>query len=131
MTAMPEVHRSDQIGQMMSPDLDLYAGLLGRCLDVLGLDAPIRADVLRELASVRTEQDAREKTRDHRDAKRRYQVGELTTGELERTRRELRASLALMRADSPARAPVVTYMQAIDTELDARAEGQCRAYPAL
>jgi hypothetical protein len=67
----------------------------------------------------------------HDDLGRPYEVGGLTTGELERTRRELRANLALMRADSPARVPVVTYMRAINTELDERAEGQRRANPAL
>jgi hypothetical protein len=47
-------------------------------------------------------------------------VSGLTAGELERARRELRASLALVRPDSPARVPIMAQMSAIDTELDAR-----------
>jgi len=43
-----------------------------------------------------------------------------TVGELERTRRELAASLALARPGSPARAPIRAQMAAIDAELAAR-----------
>ena len=46
--------------------LDLYAGQLERCLKALGTDAPIRADVQRELAAVRAEQDARAGAGEHR-----------------------------------------------------------------
>ena len=41
----------------------------------------------------------------------------LTQGELERTRRELAASLALARPDSPARVPILAHLAAIDAEL--------------
>jgi hypothetical protein len=44
----------------------------------------------------------------------------LTSGELERTRRELAASLALARPDSPARVPILTHLAAIDAELAGR-----------
>jgi hypothetical protein len=47
-------------------------------------------------------------------------VSELTSGELERIRRELAASLALARPDSPARVPILAHMTAIDTELAGR-----------
>jgi len=67
----------------------------------------------------------------HHDPGRQYEVGGLTTGELKRIRRELQASLALMRADSAARVPSMTYMYAIDAELDKRADGRRRASPAL
>jgi hypothetical protein len=50
-------------------------------------------------------------------------VSGLTTGELERTRRELAASLALTRPGSPARAPIQAHMAAIAAELAARAGG--------
>ena len=47
-------------------------------------------------------------------------VSSLTTGELERSRRDLAASLALARPDSPVRVPILTHMTAIDTELAGR-----------
>jgi serine/threonine-protein kinase RsbW len=44
----------------------------------------------------------------------------LLPGELERARRELAASLALARPDSPARVPILAYLAAIDAELAER-----------
>ncbi len=44
-------------------------------------------------------------------------VNELTSGELERIRRELAASLALLRPGSPAQVPILAHMTAIDAEL--------------
>src|SRR5216684_41239 len=52
-----------------------------------------------------------------------HDVRDLTAGELERARRELRASLALVRPDSPARVPIQAHMSAIETELAERAAG--------
>jgi hypothetical protein len=46
-----------------------------------------------------------------------HEVSQLTTAELERARRELAASLALARPDSPSVAPALAQMRAIDTEL--------------
>jgi hypothetical protein len=46
-------------GQLTTPQLDRYASQLARCLKTLGTDAPIRADVQRELAIVRAEQESR------------------------------------------------------------------------
>jgi hypothetical protein len=46
-------------GQLTSRQLDRYASQLARCLKALGTDAPIRADVQRELATVRAEQESR------------------------------------------------------------------------
>jgi hypothetical protein len=46
-------------GQLTTRQLDLYANQLARCLKALGTDAPIRADVQRELATVRAEQESR------------------------------------------------------------------------
>jgi hypothetical protein len=46
-------------GQLTGRQLDLYASQLARCLKALGTDAPIRADVQRELATVRAEQESR------------------------------------------------------------------------
>ncbi len=49
------------------------------------------------------------------------EVSGLTAGELERARRELRASLALARPDSLARGPILGHLSAIDAELADRA----------
>ncbi|MGD0066765.1 MAG: hypothetical protein ABSB76_25380 [Streptosporangiaceae bacterium] len=51
---------------------------------------------------------------------RRYEAGVQTARELERARRELRASLALARPGSPACAPIVTQLNAIEAELARR-----------
>ena len=47
------------LGQLTARQLDVYASQLARCLKALGTDAPIRADVQRELATVRAEQESR------------------------------------------------------------------------
>ncbi len=52
-----------------------------------------------------------------------HDVSELTAGELVRAKRELRASLALVRPDSPARVPIVARMAAVDAELAERGTG--------
>jgi hypothetical protein len=54
------------------------------------------------------------------DPSRPHDVTGLTAGELERARRELRASLALTRPDSPARVPILARLTAVDTELAER-----------
>jgi hypothetical protein len=51
-----------------------------------------------------------------------HDVSRLTAAELEHVRRELAASLALVRADSPACGPIVAQMAAIDTQLAHHAE---------
>jgi hypothetical protein len=58
VTAVPDDHRH-QVGQLTTRELDLYGSQLARCLKALGTDAPIRADVQRELATVRAEQGTR------------------------------------------------------------------------
>jgi len=123
VTAVPDDHRH-QLGQLTTRELDLYGSQLARCLKALGTGAPIRADVQRELATVRAEQDARARAGQPRTPGRPHDVSGLTTGELERTRRELRASLALARPDSPTRPPIMTHISAIDTELAERAGHQ-------
>ena len=55
---MPDGHPGP-VGQLTARQLDLYGNQLSRCLKALGTDAPIRADVQRELAAVRAEQDHR------------------------------------------------------------------------
>jgi hypothetical protein len=49
-----------------------------------------------------------------------HDVTALTGRELEQTRRDLAASLALARPGSPARVPILTQMTAIDAELACR-----------
>jgi hypothetical protein len=56
-------------------------------------------------------------TRDH-------DVRQLTTAELERTMRELRANLSLISPDSSAHVPILAHMRAIDAELAGRAGNQ-------
>ncbi len=53
-----------------------------------------------------------------------HDVKALTASELDRARRELQASLALARPDSPARVPILAHMSAIDAELSGRTTGQ-------
>lgn len=55
-------------------------------------------------------------------------VSALTSRELERTRRELQAALALARPGSPARVPILAHMNAIDAELAGRAGQQARPW---
>lgn len=51
---------------------------------------------------------------------REHDVTGLTGRELEQVRRDLATSLALARADSPARVPILAQMTAIDAELAGR-----------
>ena len=60
------------------------------------------------------------------DLSRPHDVTGLTAGELERARRELQASLALARPDSPACVPILAHLRAVDAELAERG-GQDRA----
>ena len=57
---MRDDHRRP-VGQLTARQLDRYGNQLTRCLKALGTDAPIRADVQHELATVRAEQDHRAK----------------------------------------------------------------------
>jgi len=117
---MPDARR-EQIAQLTAGQLDRYASQLARCLKALDTVAPIRMRVQDELAAVRAEQDTRAAAGAPTDPGRTYDASGLTAGELERTRRELAASLALARPDSPTRVPIQAHLAAIDAELDARA----------
>ena len=61
------------------------------------------------------------------DPRRAHDVSGLTCDDLDRARRELRASLALVRPDSPARVPILAEMSAIDRELGERTGNQDQA----
>jgi len=54
-------HHPGPVGRLSVRQLDLYGNQLTRCLKVLGTNAPIRAEVQRELATVRAERDHRAK----------------------------------------------------------------------
>ncbi len=116
---MPDGRR-DLIGQLTAAELDRYATQLARCLKALETGAPIRAQVQHELAMVRAEQAGRASSGPG-DPPRRYDASGLTARQLDRARRELTASLALARPDSPARGPILAHLAAIDAELAARA----------
>ena len=116
VTAVLGDHRH-QIGQFPARELDLYGSQLARCLQALGTNAPIRADIQRELATVHAEQASRASAAEPGRAP---DVSGLTSGELERVRRELQASLTLARVGSPTRGPILAHLGAIDTELAAR-----------
>ena len=113
---MPDDHRSE-IALLSPGELDRYANQLARCLKALDTRAPIRMRVQQELAEVRAERDMRVRMGQPAVPQRQYDAAGLTAGELERTRRELAASLALTRPGSPARAPIQAQMAAIDSEL--------------
>ena len=53
-----------------------------------------------------------------------HDVSQLTTAELELTRRQLRANLALIAPGSPAHVPILAHIQAIDAELAGRTGNQ-------
>jgi hypothetical protein len=52
-----------------------------------------------------------------------YDVGQLTTADLERARRELAASLALARPGAPSAGLTLAHLRAIDAELAERHSG--------
>jgi len=120
---VPDQH-CGQFGQLTAGELDRYANQLARCLKALDTGAPIRVHVQRELAEVRAEQGTRAAAAEPGHPGRQYDAAGLTPGQLERTRRELAASLALARPDSPARVPILAHMAAVDAELAARAARQ-------
>jgi hypothetical protein len=53
-----------------------------------------------------------------------YSVRQLSTADLERARRVLKANLGLLAPNSPAHVPIRSHMQAIDAELAERAGHQ-------
>src|ERR1700677_1276891 len=110
VTATPDDRRRS-IVQLADRELDLYGNQLARCLQALGTTAPIRADVQRELGAVRAEQVSRASAI---EPGRSPDVSGLTPGELERTRRELQASLALYRPGSPMRGTMLAHLGAFD-----------------
>jgi hypothetical protein len=103
-----------------------YRRDLERAIQGIASDAPVQAHLRRRLDAVIAEQEdrARLAIRDH-------DVTGLTASQLERARRELQASLALVRPDSPARVPILAQMNAIDTELAGRTGERPASLPRL
>src|SRR5271157_5032095 len=85
--------RCGPIRRLTAAALDRYASQLALPRGPGETSAPIRARVQHELATVRAEQNARASS-GPADPPRRYDASGLTAGELDRTRRELAASLA-------------------------------------
>ncbi len=92
-----------------------YRRDLERAITGISPDAPVQAHLRRKLETVVAEQEDRARL-----AMRHHDVTGLTGHQLERARRELTASLALVRPDSPARVPILAQMSAIETELAGR-----------
>lgn len=95
---------------------------------------PVPDGLRNDLGDVIAEQEQRARIRQlsrHDNDQDHYCVRQLTTAELERTKRELQANLGLVTADSPARVPIQNHMRAIDAELADRADGHhaSRVFP--
>jgi hypothetical protein len=101
---------------------------LERAIAELRAGTPVPEHLRRELADVIAEQEQRARIRKvsrRSDDPDYYSVRQLSTAELERTRRELTANLGLISPDSPAHVPIKLHMQAIHAELAARAANGC------
>ena len=101
-----------------------YRRELERAITGIAPDAPVQADLRRKLDAVTAEQEDRARL-----AMRAHDVTGLTARQLERAQRELAASLALVRPDSPARVPILAQMSAIETELAGRAAERPEGLP--
>ena len=116
--------RQHPVYALTTSELDSFRRALERAIGEMAPGTPVPDRLRHELDSVIAEQEQRARIRqasrgsDNQDH---YSVRQLTTAELERTRRELRANLGLITADSPARVPIQSHMQAIDSELAKRA----------
>jgi hypothetical protein len=99
---------------------------LERAIREVPPDALVPDGLRHDLGDVIAEQEQRARIRQvsgRNDDQDHYCLRQLTTAELERTKRELQANLGLITADSPARVPIQNHMRAIDTELADRADG--------
>jgi hypothetical protein len=87
----------------------------------------------RDLAELLAEQDKRVRMRqasNHLDGEGIYGLRSQPTAELERIKRDLRASLGLIVSNSPAHVPIQSQMRAIDSELARRAASQGGGAPS-
>lgn len=113
--------------ELTTYELNARRSALERAIEEIPSDAPVPEGLRNDLADVIAEQDQRARIR---QASRRsgnqdhYCVRQLSTAELERTRRELQANLGLITPDSPAHVPIQAHMRAIDSELAERTGNQ-------
>jgi hypothetical protein len=105
------------VGKLTSDGLHAHGEQRVNYLRDAGVDG-----VHRESLTVHTEQEARGRAGELDGLERRYRL-DLATRELEQIKRDLQTTLAFMRDGSQARTPVLTYIQAIDAELEARTRG--------
>jgi len=139
---MPPTQAPDQAPTLDQPahplhalttsELTGYRRQLEQAIAWFGRQDPVpavRADLLAALDDVTAEQDDRARIA-RPDPGRPPDVSTLTLGDLERTRRELAAALALARPGSASQVPIRTHLAAIDGELARRAsQQQPRARP--
>ena len=98
--------------ELTTYELNARRSALERAIEEIPSDAPVPEGLRNDLADVIAEQDQRARIR---QASRRsgnqdhYCVRQLSTAELERTRRELQANLGLITPDSPAHADPGSY----------------------
>ncbi len=112
MTVEPPKH---PVHALTTYELRDYRRDLEHAIREIAPDAPVQAHLRHKLDAVLAEQEDRARL-----AMRDHDVTGLTARQLERARRELQASLALVRPDSPARVPILAQMNAIDTQLAGR-----------
>jgi hypothetical protein len=112
---------------LTTSELDQRRRALEHAIGQTAPRAPVPESLRNELADVIAEQKQRARIRqasrgsgnpDH------YSVHQLSTAELEQTKRQLKANLGLLNPDSPAHVPIQSHMQAIDAELAERAGHQ-------
>ncbi len=118
--------RQHPVYALTTSELDSYRTALERALAKMTPDIPVPERLRTELDDVIAEQEQRARIRQiSRDSDNpdHYSVRQLSTAELERTRRELKANLGLIYPDSPAHVPIKSHMRAIDSELAKRASG--------
>ena len=107
-------------------ELNERRSALERAIREIPLDVTVPEYLRSDLADVIAEQDERARIR---QASRRnadqdhYCVRQQSTAELERVKRDLKANLGLITADSPARVPIQAHLRAVDAELADRADG--------
>jgi hypothetical protein len=109
---------------LTSSELDRFRSALEHAIGQVSPGSPVPDDLRNDLADVIAEQEQRARIRQasrgsgNRDD---YSVRQLSTAELERTKRELKANLGLLAPDSPAHVPIQSHLRAIDAELAERA----------
>ena len=128
----PEGHdtmitRQHPLYALTTSELDKLRRALERAIGHDAPHTPTPEGLRNELADVIAEQEQRARIRQAGRGSGNpdnYSVCQLSTAELERIKRELRANLGLLTPDSPAHVPIQSHMQAIDAELAERAGHQ-------